>query len=673
MIIRQLPIHGAILLTVVLFLLASLYPVQWAWGLNHLQFLPEYFRWVWSLVVIGILLFLYVPIENKTLQTAIARVDSALFSGPILPRAVLLLVAATIFYLLHLRTYFSGDGYTWLANFGQESGYFWKFTEPGSIYLVRFIQSLQGGYTQATALTAFRIISVLSGVIVVYNFIDIARRLCLKQSARVITLCSLFFSGSMLLFFGYVEFYALLWAAGTTYINLALKYLDTGTRPYLMIAAFVVAALVHLQALYLLPGLVYILLRGKFGRASLKALRKFLWPLAGVAGIGALVGFVWLHENNLEFHGVFLHPFEGKPPANDYAVFSPKHLADIINLLITIFPAIIIAVVTWIFYRNGERRTEQTTFLTLTAAGSMAFLFLVDPALGMARDWDLMSFAALPLLLLILHRIDHREHVLSAKVVIPWLMISMMISASYIASNVAVAASEDRAHSLLRYYGNKDRSGWTILSKYWQDKGNLGKVKTINDETTRLFPSFEMLRLGEEHLKRGEMAKAETIARSLVRNDPYRPEFIQLLGDVYSRLRRFEEAEQWYKRALRLKPKNPPLTYSLGQMYVVQSRFREGLKLLKSARQLDPTQDYITEAIGLAYLNSGYPDSAAGIADTLLSADSCSAGGHLLKMMLFVKTGDRPAARYHYRRYADCGAGREEYEYMLQRYSFIIQ
>jgi Tfp pilus assembly protein PilF len=670
---QQLPIHIAILLTVVLFLLASLYPIQWAWGLNHLQFLPEYLRWVWGLVLIGILLFLYVPIGNKTLQTAIARVDSVLINGRILPRAALLLVSAAVFYLLHLRTHFSGDGYTWLANFGQQSGYFWKFTEPGSIYLVRFIQSLQGGYTQATALTAFRIISVLSGVIVVYNFIDIARRLCLKQSVRVVTLGSLFFSGGMLLFFGYVEFYPLLWAAGTTYINLALKYLDTGKRPHLMIAAFAIAALVHLQALYLLPGLVYILVRGKFGRGFLKASRKFFWPLVGLAGIGAFVGYVWLHENNLEFHSIFLHPFEGKPPANDYAVFSPKHLVDIMNLLIMVFPAIIIAVVTWIFYRNGERRTERTIFLTLTATGSMAFLFLVDPALGMARDWDLMSFAAMPVLLLILHQIDHREHVLSAKVVISWLVISMMISASYIASNVAVAASEDRAHSLLRYYGSKDRSGWAILANYWHDKGDVVKAKAINEETTRLFPNFELLRLGEEHLNRGEFAEAEAITLRLVRNDPHRAEFIQLLADIYSRSNRFEEAEKLYKKALRLKPKSPPLNYSLGQMYVTQSRFREGLKLLKSARQLDPTEDYITEAIGLAYLNSGYPDSAASIADTLLVADSCSAGGHLLKMMLSVKTGDHPAAQYHYRRYADCGAGREEYEYMLQRYSFIMQ
>jgi Tfp pilus assembly protein PilF len=291
----------------------------------------------------------------------------------------------------------------------------------------------------------------------------------------------------------------------------------------------------------------------------------------------------------------------------------------------------------------------------------------------MARDWDLMSFAVMPLLLLILHQIDHREHILTPKIVVSWLVISMMFSASYIASNIGVSASESRAHSLLRYYGNKDRGGWAILTNYWRDKGDSNKAEAISIETAGLFPNFELLRLGQEQLDRGETAEAEAIAVRLVQNDPYRAEFMQLLGDVYSRSGRSDEAERWYKKALRIKPKSPALNFSLGQMYVKQSRFREGLKRLKSARRLDPTEAYTAEAVGLAYLNSGFPDSASAIADTMLLADSCAAGGHLLKMMVSVQAGNRPLARYHYRRYADCGAGRDEYDYMLQRYSIIMQ
>ncbi|MEW5925495.1 MAG: hypothetical protein AB1746_16055, partial [Candidatus Zixiibacteriota bacterium] len=71
----------------------------------------------------------------------------------------LAIAAAIIFYFFRVRVHLLGDGYTWLANLGQGSGYIHKWAEPVSIYLVRLVQQLFGAYTEQSALAAFGILS----------------------------------------------------------------------------------------------------------------------------------------------------------------------------------------------------------------------------------------------------------------------------------------------------------------------------------------------------------------------------------------------------------------------------------------------------------------------------------------------------------------------------------
>ena len=131
-----------------------------------------------------------------------------------------------LFWMLRGSTHFLGDGYEWLGNFSKSDAYIHKWAEPLSPLIVRLLQTLQGGYTHATALAAFQILSVVSGGVVVYNTVRLSGMLSDSASKRLTILSTLLFSGASLLYFGYVEFYPMLWAAAFVFFNFCHQGFD---------------------------------------------------------------------------------------------------------------------------------------------------------------------------------------------------------------------------------------------------------------------------------------------------------------------------------------------------------------------------------------------------------------------------------------------------------------
>ncbi|HSG98573.1 MAG TPA: hypothetical protein VLB27_00895, partial [candidate division Zixibacteria bacterium] len=92
-------------------------------------------------------------------------------------------------------------------------------------HVVRATQAAFGGFSQETALFAFRILSLLSGYVYVLSAFSISTSISNESAVRSFIFVALLSSGVVFLFFGYVEFYPLLWASASSFFALSLRYL----------------------------------------------------------------------------------------------------------------------------------------------------------------------------------------------------------------------------------------------------------------------------------------------------------------------------------------------------------------------------------------------------------------------------------------------------------------
>ncbi len=631
----------ALLLTLGLFGLASFYPVSGMWGLNHLAFLPDVFSYLFWAVAIAVLALMIIPTSTASLDRVPNGIARFVWEKGLWPKLLIVAIFTFAFTAFRAETHFLGDGYTLLSIFGQGESFIRRWAEPGSIFIIRKLQWLLGGYTRQTTLWACQILSIASGAVVILNFISIADRIGKDTRGRLLTLITLLFSGVILLFFGYVEYYPLLWASAATFVRLGLDFLEDRRRLWLILLVFVLTVLIHLQAIFLLAGVTYLVVI-KFSRQTPTfslGWRKLL--MIGGVTLTSVLFFVWLLKDQVSFAAVFLPIFTGPSQAPEYALVSTKHVMDLSNQVLVMFPGILVIVASLIYRRKKHSKDTTTVFLGLLSVGSLLFLLLIDPALGMARDWDLMSLTLLAPALLLLWLLGGKPGGMSAKVLVTYLMLCALCSISYVAANTRTAASEERFRSLLQYYGTKDDTGWAIYAYYY--------------------------------LNGGEYSRAMELARFMEKAGIRLDKTYHILAVLHNKAGRLSEAEKYYHLALGLRPRHPLLKNELGQLYMKQGKYDKALITLKEARRINPTLTFVAEGVGLAYYHLGHLDSAINIADTLFMGDKNSPGGHLLKMVIAITQGDMNLARYHFKQYLKYGFHRSDYNNISEYYSYLLR
>jgi len=298
------------------------------------------------------------------------------------------------------------------------------------------------------------------------------------------------------------------------------------------------------------------------------------------------------------------------------------------------------------------------------------FLFTYGAAITMARDWDIMSLTLLAPVCMVLYQLNDSRHILSVRLIVSYTLLCGLIVGSFVATETINESSENRFYSILN---SRDRSSWAILSNYFNDQGNNDRAADLKREMKNMFPGYVKLDRAYSLIDKGDLRGAQDIARRLVTTNSYNPDYLQLMANVYSKTTQYDQAEQYYKQAMKLKPYMAQLRNELGQLYMKEQRYDEALAQLKTARKIAPSLTYIAEGVGLAYHHLGYYDSALAVADTLLSNDHNSPGGHLLYMVVAVHDGDIAGARHHFQEYLKYGKARSDYNDLKKYYSYLLQ
>jgi len=664
------PISLALLASLLLSLLAALVSDGIAWGINHLAFAPSPVIVTAGLVGIFTITLLLSGLRLNWLDRHAKRISEAIFDSGPGPKIGIAALSLLIFWLLRANVHFLGDGYGMIALYGQGETVAYKWTSLGPIWILRQLQTLLGAYTNESSRTALQIMSVLSGALYVWLSVELTRYLATGPVRRLVTLATLWLSGVSVMWFGYTELYGPFWVCAMLFMVTGARWLASGRGLTWVVVALALSLLMHLQAVYLIPGaLILLLAKSRASRTGLQLKRSHTVLVIGALAAGT-IAFFYLYQTRLTFEIMFLPPFVGRPHYPSYAVFSPEHLIDIANLLLVVAPGLLVLVAgaKWAVFRRRFDLFDQV--LLMTGACSLVFLLIVDPRLGIGRDWDLLAFTIIPwLLLLCRHQQSTWEN--RPSFVVAYTLLLMITTGAYATSNLHRPAAEMRYAALLENYGAKNRAGWVILANYYRDRGQTAKHNRIAERMRTVFPQDALLEQAYAALESGRLATAYRLADSLYRLDRFNADYLQILGNTEGKRGDFRRAVVLYEQAISLKPFNTMLRNEYCQLFLTNQQYDKALTCFQELRHFDPHTTQVAEGLALTYIRTGNSNAAWSLADSLSQDDPSYAGASLIKLVVSLAKGDQYSAAEYYSHFRQYGVTRSDYERIIEHYKFL--
>ncbi len=652
---------GPLLLLAIL-ALGSLFPAHF-WSLNHLRYLsPDWNYFVLTTLFLACLL----SILPHQAFSSIAEWGNWKSLPAFVQIAGPVLLLGSLAYLLPVRTYFMGDGYQLLSHFSADSTPPLKWTETGSILIVRGFQSVLGAIDEHSAILAFRIISIGCGIFYFVMSYFLAKAISDAKRTQWMTALFLYTTGALALFLGYVEFYPLTWAIGAVILYLSIRAIKFGHSIFPALVAMGLGITVHLQMLTFILGLAFLIGYVSYGEKWSTHLRR-RWPLyVGGIFVLAIVASIILRQR-LEFVLVFLPFISGRPDSPEYAVFSAQHLLDLLNLVILVAPGL--AVILFVPRRRmgDEKERSVSLYLAATALGTGLFALLIDPAFGIAIDWDLMSFALLSLTLLVIQTRDFDACKDWPRIPILVCVLSVTSTVLFAAVLSNTSAGEKRFADLLDYYGKKSRSGWAILTDYYLKTGNEGSARTVRTRFLQIFPEDKLLweaRIDIEHRRYDEAVRK---ANQLLRLDPLRADVHQLAAEAYGDLAKYDLSLAHYDTIIALRPYDSRLKNDMGLVLIEAGQFEIAIHTLTQVWENDRNIFTAGEGLALAHIRKGEPASAEAVANDL-EREGDEAGAHLIRMVVCVTRGDMIQGQTHFDRFKSLGKERSDYRNILEYY-----
>jgi tetratricopeptide (TPR) repeat protein len=313
---------------------------------------------------------------------------------------------------------------------------------------------------------------------------------------RLLFFSTLICGAGALVFFGYVELYAFVYAGSLAYLASAYAALRGHASVFVPGIILLVTLAFGLIAIVWLPSYLLLLhwrFRGEGGGLPLPR-AALLLIVAPVAAIPLLYLFVGSTGDNPYL--VALAPFDRvvngmRTGIQGYTLFEPLRFVDIFNgVALALGPSAVVGAVLLMQARRKGIWTRPTAlFAVVAAAGGALLLIFGNTFLGLARDWDVAAFTLLGAALLVAVLIvESRSRDTTELARIAVMLAAAMLSHTglWIALNVDGDASAERFATLVDadealLLPMNSFTGWENLRKYYQSGG----------ETERYFDVLE--------------------------------------------------------------------------------------------------------------------------------------------------------------------------------------
>ncbi len=401
------------LLILTLHLASFQLPEEAAWSLWPYSLLPPWLAWLLALLAGALVL----PPASSFVLGLLDRLSPGRWVSPQRWFALAALLAGGLFWLARLRHLRWGDAYVLtvaLAYDGPGGPLVYNWQAPLTVFShQRLWQFGAAPFLGWPVANVYAVVSILCGVLFVYILLSFCARLGRDGLEGLVLAGLVLTTGSIQLFFGYVENYTIISLGLLLTLVLGWRALSGEIRLTWPVLALSLTNGFHPSTVFVWPGMLLLAyLCWRRGRVSFwSGLGQTILPPLLVAG-----GVLALMESG--GHGLaallgadrpgggdgswFVPLFETTTQWQHYTMFSAAHLLDWTNehLLISPFglPLIILILVTaWRFRLTLFDRTldrDYAFFLAGMSAGYLLLTWLWNADYGGRKDWDLFAPSA---------------------------------------------------------------------------------------------------------------------------------------------------------------------------------------------------------------------------------------------------------------------------------------
>jgi hypothetical protein len=637
-------------------LVPLVFPNARMWGFNHLMFLPQ--AYTAAFIVLAIIA-MSLPFLSSAMSLGSGlsiRFSRLFYESPrkYIYRGIVAGGWGAIFILFAMPTHFLGDGYLQLRNLATQSGIIHKWSEAGITLILEQIQVFLGAKDLTTARTAYQLVSFLSGIISICFFFLIASEISADRSVRVLAFLTAFFSGTLLLFFGYVETYPLLWIFMTGYIYFALRRLN-GKGGLIAAGLFLALGIfIHLQMAVLIPSYIFLIFAEGKGYAVYRRYRYAILSIFFLLAIISISAIIWKLETDLHFRSIFLPLLRGKPAYPEYGLISLPHLIDILNLVMLISPAIAFMIAFSIGNPATYLKGKGRIFLAFVSLPYLLFLLAVDPQLAMPRDWDLFSLSLFGPALLFLHALPAPKAPILERMM-PTLIIFLVCStAPFILTNIGQRSAAAYMEYMIDLDRPKSLSSLTTLRNYYRDQGNQQKVDSLNALYGTYFPNQRRMQEALSALKEGNRARALYIAEQ-VKPDEFSSDYHNFMSTLHLGLGEYNQALGESDKAIQLQRYNYRYYMTRGWIYASLKDTRKAIDAFRTAYHLSNSNPEIIESLISLHLADDNSDSAFVYAERLAALDSTNVSAFYWLAKIYSRNNLADSAETYRRLYFERG------------------
>ena len=620
------------------------------WGVDFLYYLPAPVQGIF--ILLSVLLF--VPAFRRHIRSWIHALPFPLWGHGRhvwLTRSLVLILALAAFVVLSSARHFLGDGYHLLEKFETDT---WTnvYRAPLSFTIIRAMHDA-GAAVWETSENTYRLYSYASGALYIPIAFVAAAALGKNKLEKSIVLTFLLTTGTMQLFFGYVENYALYMPGLLLYLLLGMRVLEN--RIPLYAPAFLLGMLFALHRAFIVfgPSLLFLAYRAWRNRqdsgTSWKNALATVAALCCVPVTGVL--FLWLSGVGFEIFleragGDELLPLfakSGDDPQD--GILSFPHFLDFVNQQLLSAPMACMAM-----FLMRKQDIRRWPFLAICTLVPLVFTYVFKSYIGAFRDWDIFSLPALPLTLwaaaAFLNRIrnsDCRFHSAflisgaAALHTILWIGLNAragLAEARYVdilqSKTGRIASSgwgtlaiyhmrrNNTEAALHAYQRARDANPasvrfWLAVSRFYRDIGQHDNAIENFKKEIELQPDHAAganLNLAVFYMEMGEYTSAIQHLNRAIRIQPNFASAHVNLGAVHRALGQHDNAIQAFEKALELRPDHAGTYLNLGVVYNDVGQHAKAIGALKKAIALQPDDASAYGNLGVVYCDIGQFDDA---------------------------------------------------------------
>ncbi|HEY6192856.1 MAG TPA: tetratricopeptide repeat protein [Bacteroidota bacterium] len=511
--------------------------------------------------------------------------------------------------------------------------------QPLMIWIFR---SLMGIYATGGSVKPYDVyegidlISCALFVILVFWFLRSLDRPLLE---RVLLGCFILGCAGSQFFFGYVENYVLQYVFTALFVVTGWFSAERKMSVIVPICCYAVMVGLHLGNLIFFPGiliLVYLKLGGNRIRAILATAGLSAVIVASMFAMGFNLNDFLRHITSGSVD--FLQPFSAVGGNFAYPMFSLSHFWDWLNGSLLIVPFGLAVALAFLTFHSKELQWRDPAFLFLlaTAACGLLFTWIINSALGMARDWDLLTSFFTPLMILDVYLLSRPIGLKSRRYL---LAIIAGVTLLHTGAWIGVNASADRHLRRMELLNNPRYLSPTTqlvfdeaLANYFFDTQNYKDARTyyelyltIDDHNPRILANIAdvyrrvgerqkyfdallhavaansrdpgvYLNLGVEYANRHDTAAAVKYNEQAVAMDSTQKLAHANLGILYTNLRNYKLADRHFSSAIYFGLREPAIYRYAGDVCYVLDQYDRALRYYDSYLELVPADQKVRDA-----------------------------------------------------------------------------